>query len=373
MSLKLLNKSATGENSLQASISHSVETSLSSSLRATAQPFQPTLAKSDVTAQKTENPLSNNTNTKVVVVKKESVEVQTDDTSVGVATAKASSQDNLQFKRANLSRSGSSVCSNKSSNSTGKAAKQAARNASTRGTAHTQMDKWDEHTHMEVTTASEKVWAEAEAWVDAEAAAEENEWRMMEKTVNKLSAKSWDSAMPAATTTFATSSNVSRSLDALDKIPVVSDIGRHSRAPDRGDSATVFASAPTASRDDKENIAGDVIGSARCPTKAEVSTTAASLVIDTVELNGQQASKRSSPVLLKFSPTAVTTGKKKPFPVGVSPSDGVLATPSPSSQFTYPGSSGGRTLHDKLSSPDRKRDLSPAEALRIHGEKERGC
>eukprot|EP01036_Dinobryon_divergens_P028672 gene28672-37656_t len=371
-----LDQSATGEKSLHANISHPVETSLSSSLRATAQPFQPTLTKNDASAQKTatlsENSMSKKAvNSKVAVVTKESVEVQTDDSSIGITAAKVSSQDNLPLRRANVSRSGSSVCSNKSSNSTGKAAKQAVRNASSRGIVHAQMDKWDEHTHMEVTTASEKVWAEAEAWVDAEAAAEENEWRMMEKNVSKLSAKSWDSAMSATTITSTTSSNIdstrpSRSLDALDKSPLVSEIGRHSRGPDKGDNAAVFASAPTVSRDSKKNIVGEIIGSALCLSIADVSTTATSLVIDTVELTGQQASMRSSPVLLKFSPTVMNTGKKKPFPIGISPNDGALATPSPSSQFTYPGSSGGRTLHDKLSSPDRKRDLSPTEALRIH-------
>ena len=357
-----------GEKSLQASISQQVATNLGSSLRATAQPFQPTLIKIDPLAVQQTSMVDNPQPKKNTNIKKESVEVQTDDSSVGIIAAKTSSQDSLHVnKRANLPRSGSSVCSNKSNSSTGKAAKQLSRSGSSRGPAHTQMDKWDEHTHMEVTNASEKVWAEAEAWVDAEAAAEENEWRMMEKTVNKLSAKSWDSAIPASTATSIASSNadsarLTRSLDALDKSLLSTEIGRLSRAPDRGHSATVFASAPTATRDDKHVVDG-VIASAI----ADVSTTAASLVIDTVDLNGPQASKRSPPVLLKFSPNALTTTKKKPFPIGVSPNDGVLATPSPSSQFTYPGSSGGRTLHDKLSSPDRKRDLSPTEALKIHG------
>ncbi len=47
-------------------------------------------------------------------------------------------------------------------------------------------DEWDdESVQAQVTEATEQVWAEAEAWVDAEAEAEENEWRILELGINR--------------------------------------------------------------------------------------------------------------------------------------------------------------------------------------------
>lgn len=193
------------------------------------------------------------------------------------------------------------------------------------------LDLLDEQVHAELTTASERVWAEAEAWVDAEAAAEENEWKIMGLAGS-------GPGQPLA----------ARSLDGplVHKHPNLAE----QRKLGNGDLSEV-----------RKAISAD-----------------ARLVIDT-ELSStpmRHPTKRSPVVVLRFSPTmeSVAAGSAFSFRSAgsgktESPANQILpATTSPNTSLGTVFSSGGRSLHQKLSSPDRKRDLSPTEALRIHGE-----
>lgn len=57
-------------------------------------------------------------------------------------------------------------------------------------------DDWDEQLRQEVTEATELVWAQAEAWVDAEIEAEEEEWRILEMGINSYVGLTADSPEP---------------------------------------------------------------------------------------------------------------------------------------------------------------------------------
>ena len=333
-----------------------------SSLRATAQPFQPSAQKAD--SQKISS---------IMNISEENLADKTRGKEVIGVEAQLSKLKSLDSKRAGSTRSGSSVGSNKSINSNSKPMK-APQKSSAKGSLNSPLDKWDEGIHSEVTAASEQVWAEAEAWVDAEAAAEENEWRILgfgAGRSSRLTARSLDSSLPAAS--GLDSKRLSRSLDALDA--AASQLTGKEPQPDlqrSTDNSSVSYLHSNKSRD-KTIFGESIVGGPAL--RLEISDSGIAevpLIIETLDSYDPHSSRRTSPLLLKFSPSTAAGGSRKTF-LSNSPISGgsaLLGTPSPNSAYNYAssvGTSGGRSLHDKLSSPDRKRDLSPTEALRIHG------
>lgn len=166
-------------------------------------------------------------------------------------------------------------------------------------------DEWDdESVQAQVTEATEQVWAEAEAWVDAEAEAEENEWRILELGINRYVGLS----------------------DTNDSMYEDVPLGQ-----------SLFS---------KSN------------KKVTISSLAnfdfGSLTLDSLE----------GLTFLDTSPL-MTPQKSEDNESNLSP----ISTKS-GIRFHSPTTSSGRSLHEKLSSPERKkRALSPAEALKRYEDK----
>jgi hypothetical protein len=168
-------------------------------------------------------------------------------------------------------------------------------------------DEWDDVTiRDEMQKATEKVWAEFESWVDAEMAAEDEEWRILELGINHVVGLA-EARFPKA------SSKRSANTNDLDSLMVETSFDPNNALDNlimgEGDSPSSFHFFSNYHTPDKKE--GE--------TEEELLLDDSPLHFDTFDTN---TSKRS--------------------------------TPPPIRSF----------LHAKLSSPDRKRSLSPSEAKR---------
>lgn len=173
-------------------------------------------------------------------------------------------------------------------------------------------DEWEETIHQEMVKATERVWAVAEAWIEAEAEAEEEEWRILELGINRY---------------------VGLTDTPLDDIDDVFDL-----EDDAVDfSASSFNSPHHLSIDTSLSVLEDAAG----PTPDAKSKQAIAALRSTTPIKLIDISvKRTEPTM-------------------------VIASSNGGTRFNTPPSTiSGRSLHEKLSSPDRKRSMSPSEALK---------
>eukprot|EP00981_Chlorochromonas_danica_P003648 scaffold681_cov173-Ochromonas_danica.AAC.11 len=174
-------------------------------------------------------------------------------------------------------------------------------------------DDWEEKLRKEVAEATELVWAQAEAWVDAELAAEEEEWRILEMGINDY-------------------------------------VGL---TPTSLNSAGLFDIGDMTSRDDP--VVRDLLNSLN---KRALSVTTA---FDDPEIDIDIHS--SLQYLLDDTSPRKSSSNRHSYPSAESKGATKRQENRPLSPFVF-GSPSMRTLHSKLSSPDRRRSMTPTDALK---------
>lgn len=204
-------------------------------------------------------------------------------------------------------------------------------------------DEWDADTEAQVVLASERVWAEAEAWVEAEAAAEEAAWLKLREEANKENRSRSNRSNPSAANTKekayypspAGEWNISQQLTC-----------------DSGDE-----NSPRLSK----SISRLLLAS---PSVLQVSPSSHSL-INTIREDGKFVldSFKDCPTTPLQHPDML---ERFTFNHSRASSGSKTSTPGQSGHSTPQTGNSVRSLHEKLSSPDRRRALSPTEAKRKH-------
>ncbi len=179
-------------------------------------------------------------------------------------------------------------------------------------------DPWDADTEAEVVKASEQIWAEAEAWIEAEAEVEEAAWEVL-----RLGSSYEDDGSDI---------NIKISSETPHKLPLPLKVDNILVTPSTKSSISNLGSMLSSmSYDDTynndENRSDNTIAS----------------------MNGDSGS-----VLIARTTNSITKNKN---------SDSNFSPDALSSQQSS-ASKDTRSLHDKLSSPDRRRSCSPTEAKR---------
>ena len=179
-------------------------------------------------------------------------------------------------------------------------------------------DPWDADTEAEVVKASEQIWAEAEAWIEAEAEVEEAAWEVL-----RLGSSYEDEGIDTSTKTSSETPN---------KLPLPLTVDNFLVTPSTKSSiSTVDSMLSSMSYDDTYNN-------------------------DENRSDNNIAGMSSDSCSVLMSRTTISITKSKNADSNFSP-DALSSQQSSASKDT-------RSLHDKLSSPDRRRSCSPTEAKR---------
>jgi len=274
-------------------------------------------------------------------------------------------------------------------------------NASTSSTTlnkmNDRMDMEGEDLVKETAEVTEQVWAAAEAWVEAEAQAEEEEWvKLVKYQQNAARSKKSDVRdRPITTTTDGKITSKSYfDLDGKDDddgpplSPLSKSTSRISTSSNTAASISpigpVNASANAAK---SNNSAVPKIGTKLVIETPEVFASASKAHISNASPShsprqalSPNPSIPSISLANRFNGSSSDSGKSNNEPVG----QGGLITPAPiaransnsscnsrssdrdSTRQGSPFASRERSLHEKLSSPDRRKALSPTEAKRRH-------
>lgn len=213
-------------------------------------------------------------------------------------------------------------------------------------------DDWDEDTEAQVVLASEQVWAEAEAWVEAEAAAEEAAWIKLKEGANKENRSKLgnkrDNSCPSSPAGDWTIPDIS---------PLTVDVPPESAHHLNKKNSSVSRRLLTSPADALRSLS---------PNNS--SKFGVSLIDD----QSCRQNMESPPGLHLMVPTA---GEDEESEMLIEQFNFKMGSGSKTSNSSPLGNSGqstpltgstGRSLHAKLSSPDRRRALSPTEAKRKH-------
>jgi hypothetical protein len=272
------------------------------------------------------------------------------------------------------------------------------------------LDDWsDRRLQMEVEQASEKVWAAAEAWVEAEAEAEEQEWQLLALGINsylrEAGALSDEDGDPEdailGLRSPLSSHNSPKQFPGmgLGLLPGDAAWGGNfvALSPEQ---RAIWDQTPPSRYGANKTLggAGQGLSRSRAASRSNLTAAAASAPAPPVAIVGAPLSTPVAADKTRQSPTAaasnqggmsILTGPERSEDRGPDPSSGgspgssrraasayEYRSPSESPTEDYFASglsstaaSGGRSLHDKLSSPDRKKSISPSEALRRYEER----
>jgi hypothetical protein len=170
-------------------------------------------------------------------------------------------------------------------------------------------DAWEEIVHQEMVKATEQVWAAAEAWIEAEAEAEEEEWKILEWGINRY---------------------VGLTDTPLDDTEDVFDI--------------------------EDDVVEFTASSFNSPHHLAIDTSL-SVFEDVSGLSQEAKSKQAIAALRATTPIKLIDISMKRIESSHHGGGGPRFN-------TPPSTLSGRSLHEKLSSPDRKRSMSPSQALK---------
>jgi hypothetical protein len=279
------------------------------------------------------------------------------------------------------------------------------------------VDDWsDRRLQMEVQQASEKVWAAAEAWVEAEAEAEEQEWQLLALGINsylrEAGALSDEEEDPEGAIlglrSPMSSHNSPKQFPGMGLGLLPGDATWEGNfvalSPEQ---RAIWEQTPPSRYGAGKTLAGASLGLSRSRAASRTNLAAAALApAPSAVLQvpaAASAAPLSTPVAAGKSRKTAGIASSAATQAGMSILTGTERTedrvPEPSSGGS-PGSSrrassaydyrspsesptedyfasgvsstaasGGRSLHDKLSSPDRKKSISPSEALRRYEER----
>ena len=270
----------------------------------------------------------------------------------------------------------------------------------------TKDDDWsDERLQREVQRASEQIWAEAEAWVEAEAVAEEQEWALLALGINSYLRDSdtlsdyEEDGITSAAAAIGLRSPLLSAHNSPKQFPVGMGLGL-SVPGEAGAWEGNFVALSPEQRAIWEQTppsrygAGKTVGGSaalgrghRSGSRSNLSTVGALAATGaTPALTMALATPAITPVTSRHRADMGTAAGGTFFASisrshsagSGSPGSQVRAhsassrSPSPTEAYLGSGTSaasGGRSLHDKLSSPDRRRTISPSEAQRRYEER----
>ena len=270
----------------------------------------------------------------------------------------------------------------------------------------TRIEEWDADTEAQVVLASERVWAEAEAWVEAEAQAEEEAWQLLhsnrEKNDFRGNGESWY-ADPVAgefssverfgsgrynlnSPMISRDDECNASADVRCRLLASPDLQKPEDSAFESSThtflSTVFPSAKHLPATPITTSQVDV------PCSASVIDPSPTVLSKSIMNDNPDAVEDPFPQIV-FSPHDFLVSANRYFANDNHDQDSVcgpytsctqcsvtagssvlrLSTPSTGTSghsTPHTGGSGSRSLHEKLSSPDRRKTLSPSEAKRKH-------
>ena len=190
---------------------------------------------------------------------------------------------------------------------------------------------WDDERRALVVKESELVWAEAEAWVEAEAKLEEEAWLKLKLSQRK--------STPASSS----SGSNSRRDNSRSCLGSEEDEGGPEEAAPRS------SESPLSKR--RNPYPNSPAGFERTESPQRLQ-----LDIDISDSPNCSPLRTGSSAKDEYNSSTA----------GLSPPRSSFGKGYRSSPFLSTPLSGGRSLHDKLSSPDRRKALSPSEAMRRH-------
>jgi hypothetical protein len=231
-----------------------------------------------------------------------------------------------------------------------------------------EMDDWEKNVHRLMALESEPLWAAAEAWIEAEAEAEEEEWRILQLGINSYGLQ--DDERRTTTRLLTGSPVISAAIRALNESPLLrpitplSDFITPGDVSDHDDDLNNTSNHSDAGHyrvDHNSNILDvETIGDIHTTFPTAATTTVRSA--QDGECDPEMTLLPSRAALDTSDPLRFHT----PQPSTPPPQPSLLSISTSSAQ-----SSGQRSLHAKLSSPDRRRvSLSPSAALKRLEEKQ---
>lgn len=236
-------------------------------------------------------------------------------------------------------------------------------------------DNWDAETELEVTQESEKVWREAEAWIEAEAAVEEAAWEVLfgdhlvsnspksaESIKNLKNQHLHNSNINYQSTSFSTAQSPSQSTQPLILFtsPMKSMSNQSSTFNSPIEKPSILSIAEKYNNSVKSNIANIDGNNLKSLESQDINKFSENEVVS------NDSSISSTRMLELPEKSLVIQVQEEPSsPVSLS-SPPSWSTPQSHNRSSSNSSSCGsvRSLHDKLSSPDRRRSVSPGEAKR---------
>jgi hypothetical protein len=240
-------------------------------------------------------------------------------------------------------------------------------------------DNWDAETEFEVTQESEKVWREAEAWIEAEAAVEEAAWEVLfgdhvvstspksaESIKNLKNHPHNNSNINYQSTSFSTSQSPIQPTQpvALFTSPIKSMSNQSSTFNSPIEKQSIMSIAEKYNNSLKSNIANLDENNLKSLESQHDNKFVKK------EVNSNNSSISSTPMLeCPEKSLAIQVKESSSSPLSLSPSSlsspPIWSTPQANNRSSNSSSCGSvRSLHDKLSSPDRRRSVSPGEAKR---------
>jgi len=201
-------------------------------------------------------------------------------------------------------------------------------NVLSNNSAFSSIDDWDAEAEAEVVLASEQIWAEAEAWIEAEAAVEEAAWEVLGFDYNK---------------------NNNNSNDTNQSVPIDSIVGPISKD---------FIYREDI-RDGKEN--NDLISIDNSNYNSDNENDNDIVKTDNINENDDETNSKADKQNASYrckTPISLNS-QNNTYGTPDYTDDNVSKSPSQQNLNLTPTS---RSLHDKLSSPCRRRSLTPVEA-----------
>lgn len=207
-------------------------------------------------------------------------------------------------------------------------------NVLSNNSAFSSIDDWDAEAEAEVVLASEQIWAEAEAWIEAEAAVEEAAWEVLGFDDNKNNNNN------------SNDTNQSAPIDSIVR-PISKDFIYREEIQDEkenNDSISIDNSNYNSNYNSDNENDNDIVKTDNVNENDDETNSKAD------KQNTSSSYRYKSPIFLNQNNSYGTPDYTD---------DNVSKSPSQQNLNLTPTS---RSLHDKLSSPCRRRSLTPVEA-----------
>lgn len=203
------------------------------------------------------------------------------------------------------------------------------------------IDDWDAETEAEVVLASEKIWAEAEAWIEAEAAVEEAAWEVLGFDDNKVNNNCIDDNETQSKFKSNTTEHVLFNKKAAAGIRDFSEKDGFKDGKENNDANSSINNSNYNSDNENDNDNNVIVIENNDDSNTE-----------------SKVDRQSTPQYRCKTPLSLSANSNFATPDNFC-DDNSSKSPSQQNINLTPTS---RSLHDKLSSPCRRRSLTPVEA-----------